>query len=95
MTDQNNKKYMKEYYLNNKEKHLKYMMEKVKCDCGDDISRCYLSKHKRTKIHKKKLEEKNSNNSDNLIQKIVEYLNKNEEVKNELIEKMNISCDEE
>jgi spore coat polysaccharide biosynthesis protein SpsF (cytidylyltransferase family) len=95
MTEKNNKEYMKEYYLNNKEKHLKYMMEKVKCDCGDDISRCYLSKHKKTKIHKRKLEELNLKENDNLIKKLVDFLNKNEEIKNELIEKMNISCEEE
>ena len=49
----NNIEYMKEYYKNNKEKHLKYMKEKIKCECGSEVVRCYIAKHKRSKIHEK------------------------------------------
>lgn len=36
-----------------REKHKKYMRERVVCSCGKKVVRNYLSKHKKTKLHTK------------------------------------------
>jgi len=38
-------------------KHNSYMLEKIKCKCGSMITRCNLSKHKKTNKHKKFFED--------------------------------------
>ena len=43
--------YSQQYYQNNKERLLKYVNEKTKCDCGTIISRINMAKHRRTKKH--------------------------------------------
>ena len=52
---QNNKEYMnqnsKEYYQENKDEINKRRNEKVQCECGCELLRSSLSKHKRTQIH--------------------------------------------
>lgn len=45
------KKYCKEWYKKNKEYHNKYCCEKVKCECGDNICRSGLIKHKKSNKH--------------------------------------------
>jgi hypothetical protein len=49
------KDYFKTRYYNNNEeyrkKHLAYVNEKIKCECGCITSRCNLTKHKRTAKH--------------------------------------------
>lgn len=45
------KTYFQIYYEKNKEKHLKYIKEKTKCECGKIVQRLYMSKHKKTKNH--------------------------------------------
>jgi hypothetical protein len=46
---------MKEYYENNKEKikehNKQYNAKKVTCECGCEVRRDYLAKHKRTTKH--------------------------------------------
>lgn len=49
-------KTFKDYYQNAdyKKKHLEYVMTKVECkDCGSMISRCNLTKHKKSVKHMK------------------------------------------
>jgi hypothetical protein len=46
-----NKGYYKEYRETNKEKISEYKKEKIKCECGCEITRDSLAKHKRTKKH--------------------------------------------
>lgn len=69
-------KTFKEYYQDPefKEKHKKYVSEKIKCSCGRMVMRMAMAKHKRTKIHERNLKEKNSDQSDidNIIEKLVE-----------------------
>ena len=38
--------------------HLKYMQEKVQCECGSFSNRCHLTTHKKTKKHKQFIYEK-------------------------------------
>ena len=42
-----------EYYKDPefKEKHQKYIKEKIACDCGKSVMRVAMAKHKRTKVH--------------------------------------------
>jgi hypothetical protein len=51
-------KTFKEYYADPtfKEKHQKYMLESVVCECGCNVMRSNLSKHKKTTKHAKKME---------------------------------------
>ncbi len=46
-------KIFKEYYQDPKfkEKHKKYILEKIECLCGTKTARCNLSHHKKTKKH--------------------------------------------
>ena len=46
------REYMKEYYQNNKEK----VVEKIKCVCGVELTKCKLIRHMRTKKHLKLME---------------------------------------
>lgn len=41
-----------------KKQHLKRMLTKVTCSCGKVISRCYMSTHKKKKVHQKALLQK-------------------------------------
>jgi len=54
------KSVFKKYYADPefRERHKKYMNEKVKCDCGLMVPRSYLSKHKRTQKHTIRMLEK-------------------------------------
>lgn len=47
----NKKEYNKKWYEKNKEKHLKYCLEKTKCKCGSNITRAGMKKHERTTKH--------------------------------------------
>ncbi len=50
--------YQKTYYERHKDTILSKMREKVKCECGRIVSRGTLSKHKKSKLHERKLEER-------------------------------------
>jgi hypothetical protein len=54
-----NKKFM-DYYADPeyREKHLKYMREKVECSCGRTVTRGNMATHKKTKMHTTRLAEK-------------------------------------
>ena len=57
------KKYktFKDYYQEDEEfkkKHNAYMLEKIECPCGATISRCYKTRHLKSKLHQKRLGEK-------------------------------------
>jgi hypothetical protein len=43
--------YSKKYYEENKERLKERSCEKVLCDCGLYIQRCYLAKHRKTSKH--------------------------------------------
>lgn len=43
--------YSQKYYRENKERLLKYVNEKTKCDCGTIVSRINMAKHRRTNKH--------------------------------------------
>ena len=51
-------KTFKDRYQNKdfKEKHLKYIQEKLACECGLMVSRVAIAKHRRTKKHLKAVE---------------------------------------
>ena len=56
MVDKQTKsKYNKRYYNKHKEFVLKYLKEKVKCECGAIIARVNLNPHKKTNKHHKSL----------------------------------------
>ena len=42
-----------------REKHLKNMNKKVKCECGCKSTKGNLARHKKTMIHKNKMKERN------------------------------------
>ena len=46
------KQYIKQYDIDNAEKIKKYRAEKIQCECGRLISRCYISRHRKSKKHK-------------------------------------------
>lgn len=60
--EQNNKEhikeYKKEYYENNKEHYKEHKSQKVICECGCEITRSSLTKHKKSLKHINKLNEK-------------------------------------
>lgn len=47
--------YAQKYYAKNKERLLKYVNEKTRCDCGTIIARINMAKHRRTKKHENKM----------------------------------------
>jgi len=57
MEEKKIKKTFKDYYQNDefKEKHLEYIKEKIKCECGSDVSRVSLARHKRSNMHIKNM----------------------------------------
>lgn len=42
-----------------KEKHLKYIKEKINCECGKKLSRSNLSSHRKSKLHMSTVNNKN------------------------------------
>ena len=46
----------KAYYLNNKDSILEYKSQKITCECGLQVSKSSLSRHKKSSRHKMKLE---------------------------------------
>ncbi len=70
-------KTFKEYYQNPefKEKHKKYMAEKITCKCGKtDIARYNMTKHKKIKQHIEWLEQNKTKLESN--EKCIQQLNK-------------------
>jgi len=53
-------KTFKEYYANPefKEKHQKYMLEAIVCECGCKVMRSNISKHRKTPKHTKLMDKK-------------------------------------
>ena len=51
-------KKFKDYYADEefKEKHLKYLKEKVECECGRIVSRVSMYRHKVSPMHAKRME---------------------------------------
>lgn len=47
--------YSQQYYQNNKERLLKYVNEKTRCDCGTIVARINMAKHRRTRKHENKM----------------------------------------
>lgn len=56
-----------------KERHRKYISEKIECDCGRMVMRVAMAKHKRTGIHTRLVKEKKGNieNIEELVEKLV------------------------
>jgi hypothetical protein len=52
----------KEYFNKNKDKIYERLKEKVECECGRTVSRGELSKHKKTAIHQKFLQQLQNKN---------------------------------
>ena len=48
-------KYNKEYYKNNKERQKLYSDGIIICQCGKKVQRRYFSKHRLTNVHKNKM----------------------------------------
>ncbi len=52
MSSTSDSEYYKEWYLKNKDKHNKYMLESISCQvCNTEIKRCSVTKHNKTKKH--------------------------------------------
>ena len=56
------KKYMVEWYKNNKDKHLTNLKEKKKCECGDLVSYSNIVRHLKTSKHLKRASLVNTEN---------------------------------
>lgn len=71
-------KTFKEYYQDPvfKEKHQKYMLEAIECECGSKVMRSNISKHRKTPKHTK------------LMNKKKDDISMNEETYNKLINKI-------
>jgi len=48
-----NKLYCRNWYLKNKERHIRYVCEYITCSCGKVVQRSNMSRHLRTPIHKR------------------------------------------
>jgi len=72
--------YSRNYYQKNKERHLAYMKEKVKCnECENMIQRCYLSKHKRTNVCQRV-----ADNNKQILEKALNLVKKLEESRSQV-----------
>lgn len=72
----------REYYNNDpefREKIKNYKSEKIRCECGKDVSRSNMSAHKRSDAHKKYVEE-NVDVTTNEINKLKERIAKLENI---------------
>lgn len=56
--------YLREWYKNNKDKHLEYCREKIACECGKSIARNSMSNHRKSKKHMKFVEDQKANQID-------------------------------
>ena len=47
----------KNYYADPeyREKHLAYVKEKIECECGKMVCRCYMAAHQRKPVHQKRM----------------------------------------
>jgi hypothetical protein len=62
---ENQKKYLKKYYTDNKTKILAGMCEKIPCsECGKLISKCNMNKHKATYVCQRKTGVKKDDDDD-------------------------------
>lgn len=59
-----------------KEKHLKYIKEKITCECGKKLSRSNLSSHRKSKLHLNIVNKKNDHDSqiNEITKKYIEAL---------------------
>jgi len=48
-----NKLYCREWYKNNKQRHIQYVCEYLTCECGKVVQRSNMARHLRTPIHKR------------------------------------------
>lgn len=55
-----------------RERHKKYVTEKIECDCGKKISRCNMALHKKTKSHTSYLDGGLSKTSNKTIKTLLE-----------------------
>ena len=75
MSDKIMKKSFKDYYSDPefRTKHLAYMNEKKECQCGRVVSRANMASHLRSKLHEKRLKEKEST-IDSQVKKLAEQM---------------------
>lgn len=50
-----NMEYLRAYSLKWRHDHLDYLKEKIRCECGEVVGREYLTRHRLTKKHTKRL----------------------------------------
>ena len=55
MVSEYKKKYSREYYIKNKDTITKKNQEKIKCECGEELTRGQMYYHKNTLYHEEKL----------------------------------------
>jgi hypothetical protein len=65
------KEYCAEWYVKNKQAHLEYVGEKIKCTCGKPISRGNMAKHIKTSAHRL-----HSTNKIHELEQMLDILNK-------------------
>lgn len=72
------KKSFKDYYKNEdyKKKHLEYIKEKITCDCGCQVTRVGMCKHKRNEKHNKIMNNIKKNEDERLNKIIDEKIQK-------------------
>lgn len=49
--------YHKRWYQANKEKHLAYLSQKIICECGKQVSRNSIHRHRLTTTHSKRMKD--------------------------------------
>lgn len=84
------KEYRDKWYEKNKDKHLSYCAEKIKCECSRTIARTTKHVHDKTNIHKKLMDKIKKDKEDIRNSVIKEILN----VK-EAVEKKDLKIDPE
>jgi hypothetical protein len=71
-------KTFKEYYADPefKEKHQKYMLEPIECECGCKVMRSNISKHKKTPKHTKMMDKKEVNINEETYNRLLNKIKK-------------------
>ena len=71
--EKNDPEYHRQWYLNNREELLQRLAQPIICECGRKITRSNISKHLKSKIHKRRMDqikkEKQEQNYELLLKK--------------------------
>lgn len=81
-----NKKTFKDYYADPayREAHLEKMKKRVVCECGFETSQCNLARHKKSRNHKKRMDEGTAYIDEKLEEKFSEASERQDEFEEDI-----------